>query len=79
MSLLLRYGLFHTGLPDLNRLMVRADLDLKRAIYMLMSCEARRQAIFLLFSAMRKNVELNVFRRLNIRNLKMVKVVLSYL
>jgi hypothetical protein len=76
------YSKLCSSLPDpiyAHRLMLRVNPDLDRATYLRMNYEARRQAMFLLFSAVSINVKLKMLRRLKISNVELVKVVLSYL
>ena len=76
------YACLCSRLPDKiypHRLILRVDPDLDRATYRRMNYEARREAMFLLFSAVSMNAELNLPRRLMYRNVELVKVVLSYL
>ena len=76
------YSVLCESLPDkvyAHRILLRVNPDLDMASYRLMNYEARRQAMFLLFSAVSRNVELNIFRRLLSLNVELVKAVLSYL
>jgi len=76
------YSVLCKRLPDkvyAHRILLRVNPDLDMASYRLMNYEARRQAMFLLFSALSRNVELNILRRLLSRNVELVKAVLSYL
>ena len=76
------YSVLCSTLPDkihAHRILLRANPDLDMATYRLMNYEARRQAMFLLYSAVSRNVESNILRRLLSRNVELVKAVLSYL
>lgn len=62
-----------------HRILLRANPDLDIVTYRQLNYDARRQAMFLLFFAVSRNVELNMLRRLMSRNVELVKAVLSYM
>ena len=76
------YSLLCASHPNdtfLHRIVLRVNPDLDSVAYRRLNYEARRMAIFLLFSAVSMDMEQNVLRQLKSLSMEMVRVVISYL